>query len=110
VGFVESTDRTVDEKNALCPPNPWPQTPFDYLRSVLNGMKTEAGWLESSDLQAFVDESRLNLLHDLPTVDATQRRELQGRLLTALFPAMERFELLAAQATPAERARILAPA
>jgi hypothetical protein len=110
VGFVESTDRTIDEKNALCPPNPWPQTPFDYLRSVLNGMKTEAGWLESSDLQAFVDESRLNLLHDLQTVDATQRRELQGRLLTALFPAMERFELLAAQATPAERARILAPA
>jgi hypothetical protein len=109
VGFVESTDRTTDEKNALCPPNPWPQTPFDYLRSVLLGMKTEAGWLDAPDLQAFVDESRLNLLHDLPTVDSSERRELQGRLLTALFPALEKLDVLAADATPAERARIPAP-
>ena len=36
--------------------------------------------------------------------------ELQGRFLTALFPALARIDEWAEQATPAERARMFEPA
>ena len=32
-GFLESTGRTTEEKNRLCPPTVMPHTPFDYLRA-----------------------------------------------------------------------------
>lgn len=110
LGFVESTGRTTDEKNALCPPNPWPQTPFDYLRCLLSGMRTEAGWLEAPDLLAFIEDSRLNLMQALPTLDPQRGRELQGRLVAALFPALEKLDAFTDQATPEERSRIPVPA
>jgi hypothetical protein len=106
LGYVEASDRTNDEKNALCPPNPWPHTPFDFMRHLLLGMRTEASW-QDRDLAQFMEASRLNLvggLGDAP--DQATVHELQGRFLTALFPAIEKLDLLAKQATPAEQARI----
>ena len=47
IGFVEASDRTIAEKNLLCRPNPWPQTPFDFLRAVLMGIRTEVGWQDA---------------------------------------------------------------
>lgn len=40
-GFLETSTRTTDEKNRLCPPAVWPHTPFDYLRVILAGISTE---------------------------------------------------------------------
>lgn len=109
IGFVEASDRTTAEKNRLCCPNPWPQTPFDFLRAILMGIKTEVGW-QDADLSAWVDTSRLNLVGGLihhSDQDAVQA--LQSRFLAALFPALDNFERLAAQASDAERARIFEP-
>ncbi len=106
IGFVEASDRTTAEKNDLCRPNPWPQTPFDFLRAILLGIKTEVGWQEA-DLSAWVDSSRLNVVGGLthhPDQNAVEA--LQSRFLAALFPALDNFEQLAAQASDAERARI----
>jgi hypothetical protein len=61
-GFLETTGRTTEAKNALCPPTTMPHTPFDYLRVILAGISTEMGWQEAPDLQEWVDASRLNLL------------------------------------------------
>ena len=111
LGYVEASGRTAAEKNQLCPPNPWPQTPFDWTRSILLGIRTEAGWGAAPDLQGWLEASRLNLLKgigehpDRDTVAALQRR-----FLTALGPALQNLDVLAAQATPAERARIFEPA
>ena len=44
IGFVEASGRTTAEKNRLCRPNPWPQTPFDFLRAILLGIRTELAW------------------------------------------------------------------
>jgi hypothetical protein len=110
LGFIEASGRTTDEKNRLCRPNPWPQTPFDFLRSILFGIQTELAW-QDSDIQAWVDSSRLNLvggLVDHPDQEAAGA--LQGRFLAALFPALDNLERLAAHASDAERARIFAPA
>jgi hypothetical protein len=111
LGFLESTGRTTEEKNALCPPAVFPHTPFDYLRCVLAGITTEMGWQQAPDLQAWLQASRLNLLRG---ADGTERaamdKELQGRFFAALFPALEKLQVFAAAATERERARMFQPA
>jgi len=107
LGLLEATGRTTEEKNQLCPPTVWPHTPFDYLRALLAGIRTEMGWQEAPDLQQWVDHSRLNIMSGLPEHDDQAAvAELQGRFFTALFPALEQVQVFAAQATPQERARI----
>ena len=81
------------------------------MRHVLNGIKTEMQWQADDGLQAWVDASRLNLLQGLDgEPDQVKVAELQGRFLTALFPAMAKIDEWAQLATPAERARIFEPA
>lgn len=110
-GFLESTGRPIGEKNALCLPAVMPHTPFDYLRVVLAGISTEMGWQEAPDLQEWVDRSRLNLMTGLGENDDRDTvRELQRRFFAALFPALEKLQMFAAQATPRERARMFDPA
>jgi hypothetical protein len=110
LGFVEASGRTTAEKNLLCRPNPWPQTPFDFLRAILLGIRTELAW-QDPDLQAWVNASRLNIVGGLADhPDQESVRALQGRFLAALFPALDNLERLAAQASDSERARIVEPA
>ena len=89
IGLVEASGRTTAEKNRLCPPNPWPLTPFDWARHLLTGMKTEMEWQSAPDVVAWVDATRLNLVKDLAAdADKDKVAELQGRFLAALFPAL----------------------
>jgi hypothetical protein len=108
LGFLESTERTTAEKNALCPPTPMPHTPFDYLRAILAGIETESSWTEAPDLQQWLDRSRLNLLSGVGERDgeADEVAELFGRFFAALGPAFEKLDVFAAVATPRERARM----
>ena len=88
-----------------------PHTPFDYLRMVMAGIRTEMGWQEEPALQEFVDHSRLNLLSGWDeNADRATVGELQGRFFGALFPALDKLQVFAAQATPRERARMYEPA
>jgi NAD(P)-binding Rossmann-like domain len=106
-GFLEASGRTTEEKNALCPPTVMPHTPFDYLRVILAGISTEMGWQDAADLREWLDGSRLNLLSGLDENEPRATvQELQGRFLTALFPALDKLQVFAAQATPRERARM----
>jgi hypothetical protein len=103
-GFVETTERSTEEKNQLLPPNPYSDTPFDFLRAVLTGLRTEMGWGQAADLQAWLDSSRLNVVKDIESTDDSARlRDLQGRFLTAVFPALERLSEFRTAATPAEQ-------
>ncbi len=111
IGFVEASGRTMTEKNRLCPPNPWPHTPFDWARHLLTGMKTEMEWQSAPDVTAWVDASRLNLVKSLDQdPDKAAVADLQRRFVTALFPALAKLDDLASHATPAERARMFEPA
>jgi hypothetical protein len=110
LGLVEASHRTTEEKNRLCRPTAWPHTPFDYLRAILAGISTEMGWLEAPDLNEWLDRSRLNLMHGLGEHDDAETvRELQQRFFAALFPAFDKLQEFAAQATPRERARMYEP-
>ena len=108
-GLVEASGRTTEEKNRLCRPNPWPDTPFDFLRAILLGIKTEVAW-QDDDISAWVNASRLNVVGGLVHhADQDAVGALQGRFLAALFPALDNLERLAAHASDAERARIFDP-
>jgi len=110
IGFVEASGRPTTEKNALCRANAWFHTPFDWARHLLTGMKTEMEWQKAPEVVEWVEESRLNILKGLTEQpDTATLAALQGRFLTALFPALERLDKLAESATPAERARIYEP-
>jgi hypothetical protein len=107
IGLVAASGRTTAEKNRLCRPNPWPHTPFDFMRHLLTGMQTEMEWQSAPEVVAWVDASRLNLVKHLTEhPDQAAVADLQGRFLTALFPALAKLEEFASHATPAERARI----
>ena len=111
IGFIESTDRSTEEKNRLLPPNPYSDTPFDFLRAILIGLSNEMQWAGEPDLQAWVDDNRLNVLKDLGSSDdAGELAEVQGRFLEAIFPALEKLRELAKDATPAEQERMFDPA
>jgi hypothetical protein len=106
-GFLEASGRSTADKNHLCPPTAWPDTPFDYLRVVLDGIRAEMRWQDAPDLREFVDGSRLNLLAGLERhPDRATVGELQGRFLSALLPALDKLRAFAADATPRERARM----
>ena len=64
-GFLETTDRTSEEKNRLCQPTAWPHTPFDFLRAVMAGIRTEMEWQGASDLSG-VDRSLAAQPHAWP--------------------------------------------
>jgi len=107
IGFVQSSGRSTTEKNRLCQPNMWFDTPFDWVRHLLTGMRTELEWQEAPDLLAWVEASRLNLIKGLDQIpDKVAVADLQSRFLTALFPALASFDTLAGNATQAERARM----
>jgi hypothetical protein len=109
-GLVEASGRPTAEKNRLCQPNPWPQTPFDWTRHLLTGMRTELQWQEALDIQAWVEASRLNILRGLDHhPDQAAVTDLQSRFLTALLPALTKLDEFASHATPAERARMFQP-
>jgi hypothetical protein len=109
-GFVETTDRSSAEKNRLLPPNPYSDTPFDFLRAVLMGMNTQAQWGEAPDVQAWLDESRLNVVKGVEsTEDGARLHDLQVRFVTALFPALEKLREFAATATPSEQELMFDP-
>ncbi|HTD49964.1 MAG TPA: NAD(P)-binding protein [Acidimicrobiia bacterium] len=111
IGVVEASGRTTADKNRLCQPNPWPHTPFDFTRHLLTGMRTELEWRNAPDVVAWTEASRLNLVKDLEQdPDNANVADLQRRFLTALFPALTKFDEFAAHATPAERSRMFEPA
>lgn len=102
-GYLETTDRSTAEKNRLLPPNPYSDTPFDFLRAVIMGLHAEVRWVTEPDVQAWLDASRLNVVKDLAVTDDDELPDLQGRFLTALFPALARLRAFRAVASPAER-------
>jgi hypothetical protein len=110
IAFIEASGRSTAEKNRLCPPNSSPHTPFDWIRHILTGMRTEMQWQGAPDILAWVESSRLNLVKGLDQhADTAAVADLQNRFVTALFPALDKLDEFASHATPAERARMFEP-
>jgi hypothetical protein len=97
-GFVEAHIDNDDDKNRLCPPNPYPQSTGDWPRMMSRTWRTERRWRHAPELHAWVWKSRLNLLRALP--DHAAEPDVQAalkRYQTHVDAAIERLTHLAGE-------------
>jgi hypothetical protein len=91
IAFVEAHRQEDEDKNRLCPPNPYPSSVDDWPGMSRRTWKVEQRWLSETDLAGWITQSRLNLLKGLPDQagDPAVRKSLE-RYLTNVGPAIER--------------------
>lgn len=101
IGWVEAHRDDDDEKNRLCPPNPYASSIEDWPRMMSRTWRTERRWLGEPDLAAWLAGNRLNLLRALP--DHAAEPPVQAaleRYLTNVGPAIERLGQLDSASSP----------
>lgn len=96
-GFIEASRDNDDDKNHLCPPNPYPTTSVDLLRGILSQQLATNRWNEASDIAEWMTRSRLNAVQTMNDhLGEPRMQDAIGRYLTAIEPAMENLERLLA--------------
>jgi hypothetical protein len=61
VAYIEATREDTTEKNRLCPSNPFPQVPVDWVRGTLIQMDADYRWAKEPDIAEWLEASRLNI-------------------------------------------------
>jgi hypothetical protein len=96
IGYVEATRDDIDVKNRLCPPNPAPDTPLEWLRNIGVTAAASAAWAAEPDVQQWVENSRLNLAKGIPDhLGEPRMREALSRLEKFTEPGNRRLAELA---------------
>lgn len=99
IGHVEATYPDDETRNAYCNPVPYPSEPADWLRMMLAFNKNQVHWFSDPDMMAWVDRSRLNVLHHVSAGVSERAREKIISVLTSQLPAVnDKLEKLLAQA------------
>jgi hypothetical protein len=100
VGFLEASRQDVAEQNRLCPPNRLPETPLDWARGTLIGMRAESLWAKDPALSDWLERARLNPSRGLRRLRGDPRLEpTWRRFLGNVRPGLDRLAaLLAAEA------------
>jgi hypothetical protein len=91
VGFVEAHREDDEDKNRLCPPNPYASSIEDWPGLMRRTWEVEYQWLREPDLAGWIAKSRLNLVRALPehAAEPEVQTSLQ-RYLTNVGPAIAR--------------------
>lgn len=111
IGFIESTGRSLEQKNRLCWPLGPMDTPYDWLRWLIGSIDLSAAWGAEDDVRTWLQTARMDPMMGLANPEhAEALAELQPRFLEAIGPAKEKWAKLSADATPAERDRSFDPA
>jgi hypothetical protein len=99
IAHVEATYRDDATRNAFCGPVPYPRAPTDWLRMMLAFNKNQLQWFTDPDMMAWVDASRLNVLHHVSAAVSDRAREKIISVLNSQLPAInDKLEALLAQA------------
>ena len=93
--FVETARSRDDERNALCPANPWPSAAEDWIRTTLIAQQAQAAW-SAPDIAGWLERSRLDAARGIGdhAADPRMQAALQ-RLLTSMQPAVDNLTRLA---------------
>ncbi|HTI77818.1 MAG TPA: NAD(P)-binding protein [Mycobacterium sp.] len=95
IGHVEAAYSDDETRNAFCNPVPYPSEPADWLRMMLAFNKNQVRWFSDPDMMAWVDASRLNVLHHVSAGVSERAREKIISVLTSQLPAInEKLETL----------------
>ena len=101
-GFVEAHRDEDEDRNRLCPPNPYPSTVEDWPGMVSRTWQAEHRWVREPDVARWIAGSRLNLLRALPDhVHEPRVQTAVQRYLTHVGPAIERLTALGGRRRPA---------
>jgi hypothetical protein len=99
IAHVEATYPDDETKNTFCNPVPYPSDPIDWLRMTLAFNKNQLHWFSDPDMMAWVDASRLNVLHHVTAGVSERAREKIISVLTSQLPILnDKLEKLLAQA------------
>jgi hypothetical protein len=91
VAFVEAHRDDDAEKNRLCPPNPFPNTPLDWARGTLVQMGADRVWSKEADLQAWLERSGLNPMRELRAHAGEERvQQASQRFAAHVGPGLKR--------------------
>jgi hypothetical protein len=61
IGYLEATREDVEQQNSLAPPNAYPSTATDWIRSRHVSMVAQRRWNRTPDVAAWIEASRLNI-------------------------------------------------
>jgi hypothetical protein len=99
IGHVEAAYADDETRNEFCGPVPYPREPTDWLRMMLAFNKNQLHWFSDPDMMAWVDLSRLNVLHHVTATVSEQAREKIISMLISQMPKLnDKLEALLAQA------------
>ena len=85
IGYIEATRDDVDEQNRLCPTASYPNTPADWVPTLLATFAATDAWLAAPDINEWMDQSRVNLMKGFmtharePRMQAALQRFLEYR-------------------------------
>ena len=98
IAHVEATYPDNEKKNAYCNPVPYPSDPIDWLRMMLAFNKNQLQWFSDPDMMAWVDASRLNVLHHVSAGVSERAREKVISVLNSNMPIInDKLEKLIAE-------------
>jgi hypothetical protein len=97
-GYIEATRHDDKEKNRPCPANPYPEAALDWIRVIAASQRAEMTWLADSDVDAWLQRSRLNATRGFSDYlqDPLMKSAL-ARLFTNVEPAIAKLTSFTAQ-------------
>jgi hypothetical protein len=97
LAWVEANRDDDEQKNRLCPPNPFTREVGEWASMVARTWRTEGGWRTEPDLQAWAGATRLNLMQALPERFGDPRAQAaMTRYAAHVGEAVQRLEEIAA--------------
>jgi hypothetical protein len=99
IGFIEARRDNDAEKNRLCPTNPYPNTPLDWVHGKLIQMRADQAWSKEPDIQEWLERSRLNPIRGLRAhAGEEQVRQASQRYAANIGEGLKRLAAIAGQA------------
>jgi hypothetical protein len=97
-GYVEATREDDRERNRLCPPNRYPDTPTDWAAMFTRGTRAAAAYGAEPDIAAWADRTALNPSRITPAArDDPALRAAQARLAGVAQPGLAAMARLAGE-------------
>lgn len=95
-GYVEATIDDDQDKNRLCPPTPYSNTPADWARMQVLGYQASSAFMSHPDIASWANGVVLNPARMPPdTIDTPELTDAKQRLRTYRGPGMARMAELA---------------
>lgn len=100
-GYVEATRDHDQDKNRLCPPSPFSNTPADWARMQVLGTRASMSFGAQADIRAWTDQVALNPAGIAPELEADPALvQAVDRFRTLVGPGLARMAELAGMSDP----------